>query len=318
VPGVGQKLRHPCQQDEHLQQVLGIARGDPALRVDFPRAFAAQRVERRGEVFFHPQQRAGRIDQSGQRLEPGKAGGRVLPPGEQEGRLPPQGAVNRRLSARDIPLRRNSAWLIQRICRRPVRSGVQPGPRSAPVSPRPVHHPGLSLRAPLRLGQRREIAEPGEAVQCVGERLVRGGRASTGWSRARRSARRRNGSCRPSAAARPRRSRESAARAATGNRGRGSRNRRSAPSSGRPTTRRAVRFAHAGGGTGHRGHHVGHRVRFACSHLVLAAGYRHATACHGSFGRISPLSGSAAPCRTRRYRRDRPTCWARGAGLLRR
>jgi hypothetical protein len=93
VPGIGQKLRHPGQQDEDLQQVFGIARGDAALRVDLARAFAHQGIERRFKLLFHADKRAGRIDEPCQRLEPCKAGGCMLPAGQQERRLPPQRAV---------------------------------------------------------------------------------------------------------------------------------------------------------------------------------------------------------------------------------
>ena len=52
-PASARSCEHPGEQDEDLQQVLGIARGDAALGVDLAGAFPDQRVGGgRGKLFF--------------------------------------------------------------------------------------------------------------------------------------------------------------------------------------------------------------------------------------------------------------------------
>jgi hypothetical protein len=125
----------------------------------------------------------------------------VLPPGQQEGRLPPQRAV-----VQAVVRARHAVEKKQRVADPadlppPGQVGGPARPRSAPIAPRPVQDPGLSLRRPSAWGSR-EIAQPGEAVQAHRENTSFGGTASRGWSPARRSARRRNGSC-PAISCRP-------------------------------------------------------------------------------------------------------------------
>ena len=79
-------------------------------------------------------QRQPGLDQPGQRLKPRQARRRLVPAPRQKHRLRRQGpviGVRLRLVARPHATT-TSAWLIQRISRRPVRSGVQPGPCPLP------------------------------------------------------------------------------------------------------------------------------------------------------------------------------------------
>ncbi len=130
---LGQRLRGPGQQGENLQQFLGVARRNAALaRRSRPRIPAPAR-RRPGPPA--PPSRSGPARHRSAPSAPRTAAGPVRRPASAATGTP-SGATargNRRpLPSRSRPFSSNSAWLIQRISRRPVRSGVQPGPWPRP------------------------------------------------------------------------------------------------------------------------------------------------------------------------------------------
>ena len=169
---VGQGGLGPGEQGEDLQQFLGVAGGDAALRVDFGRAFPFQRLLRRADTVGEAVERETGVDQAAERLEPRQAGAGAFPAAVEE-----LGLVSERLeigvlcgflltAQQEIGVVDPADHAAAREVRCPARPGA------VAVARDPVPEPGLRLVSGRSVGDCGQVVEPAEAVQF---RLERGG-----------------------------------------------------------------------------------------------------------------------------------------------
>ena len=160
-----QRIADPGKLGQDLHQLLGTARGDAAVAVDLPDAVGGQGGDGRRREVLHALQREARVDQAGERLEPGQARRRGLPAAGQEQHLAGEAAEERRLPGGIAPLHQEDRVVDPADHPPPGHrgrpAGAAPGAVARDPGPGPVLRPGPRPR----VAHRRQVIQPAEALQ---------------------------------------------------------------------------------------------------------------------------------------------------------